>query len=55
MGGALVTPLAQAAADKDQYREASLLRSALFPLIALAIAGLAIALQLKFPSSQTAL
>lgn len=46
MGGALVTPLAQAAADKDRYREASLLRSALLPVIALAIAGLAIALLL---------
>ena len=46
MGGALVTPLAQAAADKDRYREASLLRSVLIPVIALAIAGLAIALPL---------
>jgi len=46
MGGALVTPLAQAAADKDRYREASLFRSALLPVIALAIAGLAIALPL---------
>ena len=46
MGGALVTPLALAAADKDRHREASLLRSTLFPLIALAIAGLAIALPL---------
>ena len=46
MGGALVTPLAQAAADNDPYREASLLRSALLPVVALAIAGLAIALPL---------
>jgi O-antigen/teichoic acid export membrane protein len=46
MGGALVTPLAQAAADKDRHREASLLRSVLIPVIALAIAGLAIALPL---------
>lgn len=46
MGGALVTPLARAAADRDRYREASLLYSALFPLAALAIAGLAIALPL---------
>src|ERR1035441_4877278 len=44
MGGALVTPLAQAAAVKDRDREASLLRSAVFPLTALSIAGLVIAL-----------
>jgi O-antigen/teichoic acid export membrane protein len=44
MGGALVTPLAQAAADKDQYRQASLLRSVLIPLIALAFVGLAVTL-----------
>ena len=43
MGGALVTPLAQAAADKDRQREASLLGSALLPVIALAMAGLVIA------------
>ena len=41
-----MTPLAQASADKDRYREARLLRSVLIPLIALAIAGLAIALPL---------
>lgn len=46
MGGALVTPLAQAAADRDQRHEASLIYSALFPLTALAIASLAIALPL---------
>lgn len=46
MGGALVTPLAYAAAAKDRNREASLFGSTLFPLIALAIAGLAIALPL---------
>lgn len=46
MGGALVTPLAQAAAEKNRDREARLLRSVLIPLIALAIAGLAIALPL---------
>ena len=46
MGGALVTPLAQAAADKDRCREVSLFRSVLIPVIALAIAGLAIALPL---------
>ena len=46
MGGALVTPLAQAAADKDRYREASLLCSALLPIIAFVIAGLAITLPL---------
>lgn len=46
MGGALVTPLAQAAADKDHDREASLFRSALLPVIALAIAGLAVTLPL---------
>src|ERR1039458_5238464 len=46
MGGALVTPLPQAAADKDRHREASLLYSALFPVIALAIVALAIALPL---------
>jgi O-antigen/teichoic acid export membrane protein len=44
MGGALVTPLALAAADKDRFREASLLGSVLTPVIALAIAGLAIVL-----------
>jgi O-antigen/teichoic acid export membrane protein len=46
MGGALVTPLAQAAADQDHYREASLFRSVLITVIAFAIAGLAIALPL---------
>ncbi len=46
MGGALVTPLAQAAADKDRYREARLLRSAIIPVIAIAVAGLVIALPL---------
>ena len=44
MGGALVTPLAQAAADNDRHREASLVRSGLLPIVALAIAGLAVAL-----------
>lgn len=46
MGGALVTPLAEAAADKDPYREASIVRSAFLPVIGLAIAGLAVALPL---------
>ena len=46
MGGALVTPLAQAVADKDRYREASLLGSTIIPVIAIAIAGLAVAFPL---------
>ena len=46
MGGALVTPLAEAVAEKDRNREASLFRSALVPLTALAISGLAISLPL---------
>ena len=46
MGGALVTPLAKAAADHDRGRETSLFRSALLPIVALALAGLAIALPL---------
>jgi O-antigen/teichoic acid export membrane protein len=36
MGGALVTPLTQAAADRDKQREATLLRSTLIPMVALA-------------------
>ena len=44
MGGALVTPLAQAVADNDWNREASLVRSGIFPITALAIVGLAVAL-----------
>ena len=46
MGGALVTPLAQAAAENDRHREASLFRSALLPVTALAAAALAITLPL---------
>src|ERR1019366_1581297 len=44
MGGALVTSLAEEAAVKDRDREASLLRYAVFPLTALSIAGLVLAL-----------
>ena len=46
MGGALVTPLAQAAADRDHQREASLLGATLIPMGAVAILALCIALPL---------
>lgn len=46
MGGAVVTPLAQAVAVKDRVREAHLLRSMFMPLLAIAAAGLAIGLPL---------
>jgi O-antigen/teichoic acid export membrane protein len=46
MGGALVTPLAQAAADRDPQREASLFRATLIPLGAVATLALCIALPL---------
>lgn len=46
MGGALVTPLAQAAADRDHQREASLLGATLIPLGAVATLALCIALLL---------
>ena len=46
MGGALVTPLAQAAADRDHQREAILLGSTLIPMAVIASVGLCIALPL---------
>jgi O-antigen/teichoic acid export membrane protein len=46
MGGALVTPLAQAAADRDHQREASLLGATLLPMGAVAALSLCIALPL---------
>ena len=46
MGGALVTPLAQAAADRDHQRESSLLSATLIPLSAVATLALCIALPL---------
>ena len=46
MGGALVTPLAQAAADRDHQREASLLGATLIPLGAVASLTLCVALPL---------
>jgi O-antigen/teichoic acid export membrane protein len=46
MGGALVTPLTQAAADRDHRREASLLGSTLIPMAAVATLALCIALPL---------
>jgi O-antigen/teichoic acid export membrane protein len=55
MGGALVTPLAQAVADEDREREAGLLRSALFPLVALTFTGLLIALPVLLLLSPRAL
>jgi len=46
MGGALVTPLAQAAADRDHHREARLLGATLIPIGAIATLALCIALPL---------
>ena len=46
MGGAMVTPLAQAAADREHQREASLLGSTLIPMAVMASIGLCIALPL---------
>jgi O-antigen/teichoic acid export membrane protein len=46
MGGALVTPLAQAAAHKNQQFEANIFRSALLPVIAISIVALTISLPL---------
>lgn len=46
MGGAVVTPLAQAVAVKDRRREADLLRTTFTPLVVIAAAGLVIALPL---------
>jgi len=46
MGGALVTPLAQAAADRDHQREASLLGATLIPLGAIATLALCAVLPL---------
>jgi O-antigen/teichoic acid export membrane protein len=46
MGGALVTPLAQSAADQDRQGEARLLAATLMPLSALAILALSTALPL---------
>jgi O-antigen/teichoic acid export membrane protein len=46
MGGALVTPLAQAAADRDRQREARLLGATFIPIGAVAILALCIALPL---------
>jgi O-antigen/teichoic acid export membrane protein len=46
MGGALVTPLAHAVADRDHQREASLLGATLIPMGAIATLALCIALPL---------
>jgi O-antigen/teichoic acid export membrane protein len=46
MGGALVTPLAQAAADRNHGREQSLVAATLIPICAIAILALCIALPL---------
>jgi len=46
MGGALVTPLAQAVADRDHHREAALLGATLIPIAAVAALALCIALPL---------
>ena len=42
MGGALVTPLAQAVAVRDWHREANLLQATFMPLVAIAVIALAI-------------
>lgn len=44
MGGALVTPLAEAVAQKDRSREADIVSSTLLPLIAIGIVATAVAL-----------
>jgi len=46
MGGALVTPLAKAAANKEHRREASLFKCTIIPLVVMAILGLCITLPL---------
>jgi O-antigen/teichoic acid export membrane protein len=55
MGGALVTPLAQAAADQDHRREAGLLGATLVPIAGVAALALCIALPVLWMLSPKAL